>query len=203
MFGCTMEAQNSWIQSVNEALAVGQSLCSNTDEFNAACDHIVQLLTDASMLLAARSHATAAFLAITAMEETAKVHIGMFRRSGAGVKRSKDPLFNHSHKHKLSTGPTVLMGSRLPAAIGEARLKVLIEMAHSGQFVHLREKALYIAQPGAELQVPLKVISREKAIGLLLLAVESFDDSLVGFTNYSMEASLKTDAIFEQWAAAT
>ncbi len=33
---------------------------------------------------------------------------------------------------------------------------------------------------------------------LLLFAIESFDDNLVGYTEYSMNISQKTDEIFEE-----
>jgi AbiV family abortive infection protein len=61
------------------------------------------------MLLEAGSHATAAFLAITALEETANVHIGKFRRSTEPVARRKDPLYGHAEKHRLGLGPTIAM----------------------------------------------------------------------------------------------
>jgi AbiV family abortive infection protein len=58
------------------------------------------------------SSGTAAFLAITAIKETAKILMGTYRRSIAPVKWSKAPLFSHEQKHRIALGPTVGMGSR-------------------------------------------------------------------------------------------
>ena len=79
----TQASDDDWWSGVRAALAVGQQLAQSVEQFNVACEHIVSLLRDASALLAAGSHATAAFLAITALEETAKVHVGTYRRGAA------------------------------------------------------------------------------------------------------------------------
>lgn len=192
----------SWWLSVESASAVGKQITTSTDELNQACEHIVRLLCDASALLDGGSHATSAFLAITALEETAKVHIGMFRRSNIEVKRSKDPLYNHKEKHRIAGSPTVAMGERLQAAIGDDRLRELLEVMRAGGLIHLREAALYVDRSNETLAVPSKVISVSLARELLLLAVEAFDDALVGYTNWTFEASKTTDSIFERWASA-
>jgi AbiV family abortive infection protein len=72
------------------------------------------------------SHSTTTFLAITALEETAKVHVGMYRSAGQAIPRRKDPMYKHGQKHLLALGPTVAMGSRLQNAIGETRMTQLI-----------------------------------------------------------------------------
>jgi AbiV family abortive infection protein len=192
-----------WWSSVEAATAVGQRLGSSAEEFNAACEHIVRLLTDASILLKAGSHATTAFLSITALEETAKVHIGTFRRSTTPVARRKDPLFGHAEKHKLALGPTVAMGSRLQAAIGENRMRELMELGQAGGLVKIREAALYFAQDAGGLVTPSNAVSFDTSRELLLLAIEAFDDGLVGYTNRSLELSEATDVLFVKWTASS
>ena len=44
---------------------------------------------------------------------------------------------------------------------------------------------------------PKDLITQELARNLLLFAIESFDDNLVGWTDYSIELSKKTDLFFE------
>jgi len=113
------ESDEKWWSSVEETLSAGERIGHTSDQFNLACEHITQLLSDASTILGVGSHATATFLAITALEETVKVHLGMYRRSATPMKRPKDPLYKHKEKHALALGPTVAMGSRLQEAIGE------------------------------------------------------------------------------------
>ena len=193
------ESTDKWSTSVQAALAVGQKLATTTEEFNQACDHIVQLLRDASTLLANNSHATAAFLAITALEETSKVHIGSYRSSGQAVPRRKDPLYRHDEKHLIAVGPTVAMGNRLQEAIGVARMNELIELARSGGLVQLREASLYVEQQGTALKAPKDAITKSTSRELLLLAIEAFDDGLVGYTTHTFVLSEQTDALFAQW----
>lgn len=191
-----------WLSALEEALAAGQQLGTTADEFDVACDHIVQLLSDASTLLDKGSHATATFLAITALEEIAKVDVGMFRRSAKPIKRSKDPLYKHTQKHLLALAPTVAVRSRLQKAIGEPRMNELIKLGRAGGLVGLREAALYVEQGNAALQTPKAAIPPSIARELLLLATEAFDDRLVGYTNHSFELGTHTDAIFARWSGA-
>ena len=190
------ESDDKWWSSVEEALSAGERIGHTSEQFNLACEHITQLLSDSSALLSARSHATATFLAITALEETVKVHLGMFRRSATPLKRSKDPLYKHKEKHALALGPTVAMGSRLQNAIGESRLNELIEQGRSGELVRLREASLYVEQHGTDLRAPKAVVSASIAREILLLAIEAFDDALVGYTNRSFQLGEMTDALF-------
>ena len=195
-------SSKKWWSAVDGALAAGQPVANSVEQFDLACSHIVRLLTDASNLLSAGSHATATFLAITALEETSKVHLGMFRKSAAPLKRSKDPLYKHDQKHLLALGPTVAMGSRLQAAIGETRMNELIELGRSGGLVALREAALYVEKKDDELYAPNAAIAASTARELLLLAVEAFDDALVGYSNQSLELRIHTDDFFKKWADA-
>lgn len=196
------KGSEGWFFAVEAALAVGQRLGNSSEEFDCICEHIVQLLEDASTLLTTGSHATGTFLSITALEETSKAYIGMYRRGAAPVNRSKDPLYKHGEKHRLALGPTVAMGSRLQAAIGEIRMHELIALAGSGGFVALREAALYVEQKDGALSIPTTSVPRSTARELLLLAVEAFDDALVGYTSQSIELSARTDKVFERWSDA-
>ncbi|HWQ95121.1 MAG TPA: AbiV family abortive infection protein [Gammaproteobacteria bacterium] len=194
------DSESGWWSSVEAALAVGQRIAATSEQFNQACEHIVRLLKDASVLLQDGSHATASFLAISALEETAKIHLGIYRKSADPVPHRKDPLFRHEEKHRISAAPTVAMASRLQDAIGEARMKELIELARSGGLVQIREASLYLEQKQSALHVPIRAIAPSTARELLLFAIEAFDDELVGYTNHSLSLSTATDALFAKWA---
>jgi len=118
------------------------------------------------------------------------------------IKRSKDPLYKHDLKRLLALGHTVAMGSRLQEAIGESRMNELIELGRSGGFDKLREASLYVALRGTPLADPKNAIAESTAGELLLLAVEAFDDSLVGYSNRSFQLREQTDVVFSKWASA-
>ena len=73
-------------------------------------------------------------------------------------------------------------------------------MSYSGKLKELREKAIYCERINGELVIPDDVINKEQAKNILLFAIESFDDNLVGYTKYSIDISKHTDEIFEQVA---
>lgn len=192
-----MSTENkSWLEQVDAAVTAGPKIILSTIEFDAACDHVVQLLEDASLLWNNRSYPSAAFLAITALEETAKVHLGMYRTGTEPAKRSKDPLYGHSEKHALAAGPTVAMGTRLPEAIGHGRASAIIARAASGELRRVREACLYIERSTGTLQIPGQRIRRRDSKELLLLAIEAFDDGLVGYTTHSTELGRRTEVLF-------
>jgi AbiV family abortive infection protein len=181
------EADAAWWESVASALGVGQRIANSSEHFDEAGEHVVQLLRDSSLLLENNSPATACFLAITALEETAKINIDLFRHSNLPVARGKDPLFNHKVKHRIAAAPTVAMGSRLQKAIGEARLRELMESARNGGLARLRESCLYVELKDGKFQTPNAVVSPKLAREILLFAAEVFDDAVVGFTNKSFD----------------
>lgn len=78
----------------------------------------------------------------------------------------------------------------------------LIELGRTGGLVKIREASLYVEQVGNTLHAPKTVIVESTARELLLLAIEAFDDALVGYTNQSFELGKKTDALFTKWAGA-
>jgi len=78
----------------------------------------------------------------------------------------------------------------------------LIEQGRSGRLVRLREASLYVEQHGTYLKAPKAAVSASIAREILLLAIEAFDDALVGYTNRSFELGEMTDALFNKWAGA-
>jgi AbiV family abortive infection protein len=194
------DADETWWSAVEAALAVGPPLAPTTETFNFACEHIACLLKESSLLLDGGSAATSCFLSITALEETAKVHLGMYRRSDEAVSRGRDPLHQHKEKHLIAAAPTILMGSRLQAAIGEERAQQITMLARSAGLVRLRESCLYLEQHGIDLILPSNVVAAPLARELLLFAIEAFDDALVGYTNQSFTLGSTTDEIFAKWA---
>jgi AbiV family abortive infection protein len=187
-----------WWAGVDAAVSIGEQSFASSDEFNVACEHVVRLLKDACLLFQAGSHARAAFMAVTAIEEIAKAHIGSFRRSREPVARGKDPLFRHSAKHALALGPTVAMGSRLQAVIGEHRMRELLNAAHAEGLVRLRESALYVSHITGRPIAPAQAVPLQLARESILLAIEAFDDGLVGYTERSMILGNETDELFAE-----
>ncbi len=59
------------------------------------------------------------------------------------------------------------------------------------------EKAIYCDRKNNNIVTPKDLITQELARNLLLFAIESFDDNLLGWTDYSIELSKKTDLFFE------
>lgn len=194
--------EDTWWESVEAALVVGKRIAPTKKDLNAACEHIVQLLTDASNLLEQNSHATAAFISITALEETSKLHLGKYRKGAEPAPRRKDPLYKHNEKHHLALGPTVAMGGRLNKALGDDRLRELMQRAQLGELVGMRESALYFEQTEESLVTPRAAITPELSRQLLLLAIEAFDDALVGYTNRTFELGQYTDQLFGKWSEA-
>ncbi len=163
--------------------------------------HVVSLLLDASLLLEHNSIASSLFLSITALEETAKIHIGIYRKENNQISKRQDSMYSHPKKHIVAIAPTLIIGERLKKTIGEEeRLKKTMIEVFNGFFVNLRESSLYVDRINESLVIPKNVISFDQARELLLLAIEIFDDALVGYTNHSFLLSNITDKLFEKWA---
>lgn len=193
-----IEPNGNWWLAVENAVVTGKPVFATIPELDEACEHVVALARDASVMIANGSYSTAAFLAITALEETAKIHVSIFRRGNNVLPRRNDPLHQHKAKHILALGPTVSMGNRLPKLIGSDRMTELISICHVGGLVRIRESALYVERSEKELLTPKKAISPTLASELLLLALEVFDDALVGYSNQSFVLSREMDRIFDQ-----
>ena len=71
-------------------------------------------------------------------------------------------------------------------------------MIYSGKLKNLREKSIYCEFDGKYIVSPNDIIDKEFSRNMLLFAIESFDDNLVGYTDYTMEISKKTDMLFER-----
>ena len=127
----TDQHEQAWSEAIANAVDKGAQVVTSAEELNSICRHICQLLTDAANCLAAGSLGTAGFLAIAAIEETAKAHVGSFAR-GEPQKRHQDPFYRHEVKTHIATGPTVAMGTRLNEAIGGDTVDALRAEARSG-----------------------------------------------------------------------
>jgi len=178
-------------------------LIESVDEFNSACEHVVLLLEEAEGVFQRGGYSTATFLAITAIEETAKAHLGAFTGGGPDPESRKNNIFyDHGKKHQMAAMPTVSMGERLQAAISAEALVRILEMSKNKELLGLRESSLYFERQNGALQSPRTAIDKNLSRSILLYAVEVFDDALVGFTDYSMKISDRTDGVFSRVASA-
>jgi AbiV family abortive infection protein len=191
------------LAAVENAIGFGGALYGNAsvDEFNAAFDHVVSMLEDATFLFTRGSFNTSAFLAITAIEETAKAQIGIYRRDRSdGLPKGRDPLRDHKQKHRMAVLPTVFMGERLAKVLGADACARLQHEAETDGFTATREASLYCARVDGNFVTPQAAIEPIRAWELLLLAIETLDDNLVGYSNHTMEASARIDELFEKIA---
>ncbi len=192
------------LAAVEDAIAHGGALYGDatSDDFDAAFDHIVALLKDSVVLLERQSFSTTACVAITALEETARADVAIFRKDRAeGRSKDRDPLRDHKNKHQMAVLPTVFMGERLTKALGEDSCARLQAEAETDGFTATREAALCCARLDGRFMSPRMAVSPARAWELLLLGIETLDDRLVGWTNHSMAERGRIDALFEQIAA--
>lgn len=174
------------------------------EEFNRGCDHVYGLLTDSHQLYRSGSFATSVFLSVTAIEEIAKLDIAVYRneqRTTPSKGRRDDSLFNHKAKHLIALQETIAIGTRLPKAIGEPRVRELLNMAKSGKLLQLREAALYTDNLDGLFTCPVDRIKKQTARDILLLALEVWDDRLVGTTNYTYQLDAKLTPLFDEIAS--
>ena len=169
-----------------------------SEEFNRAVDHVAGQLFDSFTLLENESYGSSVFLSITAMEETAKTTYANFLPYDPETTKKKEPLVNHTEKHKLSISPVFQIGSRVPDTIGTEKLKEMIEWTKTNKLLEIRNNAVYWQPVDEKPTFPNDVFDKRFAQELLMFAIESFDDNLVGLSNYSIELSNKTDELFEK-----
>ncbi|GER09472.1 AbiV family abortive infection protein [Variovorax boronicumulans] len=197
------DAAHRKIRLAVAATETGAVLFSGSDtstQFDRGCDHVCALLRDAYTLFTAGSFPTAVFLSITAIEEIAKLEIAAFRQPGLTVpakRRSDDHLYSHKLKHAIALQEVIAIGTRLPAAIGEARVRELLDMSESGGLVALRESSLYAENVDGQFLCPHDRIDRALAREMLLLALEVWDDRLVGLSNHTYALDGELVAMFE------
>ncbi len=192
------------LATVESAIAYGGAVFGEgkSNDFDAAFDHIVALMEDSAALFMSQSFNTSVFLAITVMEETAKTQVAIYRKDKPEkLKKGRDPLLDHKKKHCMAVLPTVFMGERLNKALGEDVCARLQKEVETEGFTATREAALYFALVNGRFVTPHSAISQARAWELLLLAIETLDDSLVGYTNHSMAKSDQIDRLFENIAA--
>ena len=169
---------------------------SSTEQLNKCLDHVVQLISDSYVLYINSSYTSASFLAISVIEEVGKIRMGMFIKGSDSYVR-KDKLRDHKSKQIVGASYTICMGERIKNAISNENLEKIFQFIYSGELKDLREKAIYCDRKNNSVVTPKDLITQEFAKNLLLFAIESFDDNLVGWTNYSIELSKKTDLFFE------
>ena len=190
----------AFFNALEKAIAYGGTIgdMSIVDAFDIAANHVAALLGDAVDTFQRKSYGTCVFLAITAIEETAKAELLAFRANQPddGSKRGRDPLHIHFEKHVIAIRSTTFMG-RLPKILGNSNCKRIKREAETGELVKLREQSLYIHASKDGVTAPATSISRTRAQEVLLLALESADDILVGWTN----ASYSLGQQFECWIA--
>lgn len=177
-----------------------QFYLTNKDDFNRGCLHIVNLIKDSYLLYTNDSFASAVFLSITIIEEVTKLHIGLYRKKPLEIKareKKVDGLFNHKKKHILATIETIKMSAKLNVTIGDDIIEKFINQSQNGDLLSLRESALYCDVVDSKFTVPLDVIDKSLARIMLLIAIEVWDDTLVGYSKLSLELSEQTDRIFE------
>lgn len=172
----------------------------NSEDFNRCFDHVMGLLKDATLLFKSGSYATSAFMSIAAIEESSKSELSLYTRREPEDKHRNDPLCDHKKKETAAAMHTVAMGGRLVDALGDERIEELYELAYSGELKRLREDALYWDIKNGRIGLPEDVVDRALARDLLLFSIEVFDDRLVGYTHYSIEASRTTDKLFQEIA---
>ena len=170
------------------------------DDFNRECIHIVNLIRDSYLLFTNGSYSTSVFLSITAIEEIVKLHIGVYRREpieNETRRKKSDGLFSHRKKHILASIKTLKMGDRLNEIIGDAMIEKFINDSQNGELLLLREAALYCEVHEEQFKVPMDAIDKKLARIILLIAIEIWDDSLVGYSELSLELREQTDGMFK------
>lgn len=173
-------------------------LIESIEDFDDACKHVVMLLEESELIYQKGGYSTSVFIAIAAIEETAKAHFGLFTSGGKDSRRG-NIFYDHYSKHKMGALQTVTMGARLQAAIGQEALNEIMMMAHNKELLKLRENSLYFKKTETDcVQFPRKIIDATLSRNLLLYAIEVFDDSLVGVTDFSLEISKRTDLLFNR-----
>jgi AbiV family abortive infection protein len=171
------------------------------DEYNAAIYHVYELINSASVLFLAKHYAPSVFISITVFEEIAKIKSGHMRSwsdDKKEVRRSKDPLFQHTKKHKIAVDPIYLLGDRLANSIGKERAEEFFAKYESGEYSALREQSLYFARDKKELHIPSQKISSVLSAEHLLVTIEIFSDEFFGMTAEACEVCDRADALYAE-----
>lgn len=168
----------------------------SVEEFNKGIEHIIRLIKDSAILYKDESYASSYYLSVIVIEEVAKIHMGLYVQYEDKEKRNK--LYDHKTKDIIGCNYTLTLGARLKDAIGQETIEKIINESYSGNLKDNREKAIYCSRVNNQYVVPSDLYSREDARNMLLFAIESFDDNLVGYTDYSLKQSKETNLIFTE-----
>lgn len=192
--------ENISIEKVKNILEGESNFSINsTEQLDRCIEHILSLISDAYVLYSNNSFASATFISIAIIEEVGKIHMGMYmKKSDSYVK--KDKLRDHKSKQIVGANYTICMSDRINRTIPIHKFEELFQMAYCGKLKNLREKAIYCELENSQVVIPTDIISQEFSKNILLFAIESFDDNLVGYTSYSIEVSKQTDILFDKVA---
>ena len=167
------------------------------DDINRYLDYLMSLIKGAETLFAAAHFNLAAFASITAIEEASRAHLTSFRKADVDRKKGRDPLRDHHLKQKAAV-TVVFMGERIHEILGgEEAAKDLHQKINDGYLNEVREKCLYCFAGNGDFVRPTDFVDIETARVILLVALETVDDTFCGMTNYSYQVSKEFDAMFE------
>ncbi|WP_281955712.1 AbiV family abortive infection protein [Pseudophaeobacter arcticus] len=167
------------------------------DDVNQYLDYLMSLMKGAETLFLAGHFHLSAFAAITAIEETSRAHLSAFRKAGADRKKGRDPLRNHHHKQKAAVA-VVFMGGRLHKVLGgEEAANDFHRKINNGYLNEVREKSLYCFAGVGGFVRPTDFVDTEMARVILLVAIETVDDTFCGMTDHSYQVSKGFDEMFE------
>ena len=188
------------MDTVRDVLNRGSDfVVSSKEEFNKGIDHIFGLIKDSFLLYENGSYPSSYYLSIIIIEEVAKLHMGLFVPPCVpGTNRKHDKLYDHKTKDIIGCNFTVSLGDRLKNAIGLPAIEKICNEAYNGDLKSKREQAFYFSHQNGRLVFPCELYSKEETKNILLFAIESFDDNLMGYTDYSLEKSSETDCIFNK-----
>jgi len=192
------------VEFLQSSRGEGRAVVDGAEAFNRMCRHVLSLLEDSVRLFESDSFSSAAFLAITALEETAKAVFGMhIQTDSPSATRKRGPLYNHGKKHLLGAGPLPLhLRSRIIQALGREDAQAVLEMARRGDLVRLREKAVYAEFGSNGIEIPSDNISKQLSRSLLVFVLDTFDDSIVGYTKLSYSLGKEAEALFQRVVSA-
>jgi hypothetical protein len=124
-------------------------------------------------------------------------HLSAFRKAGADRKKGRDPLRNHHHKQKAAVA-VVFMGGRLHKVLGgEEAANDFHRKINNGYLNEVREKSLYCFAGVGGFVRPTDFVDTEMARVILLVAIETVDDTFCGMTDHSYQVSKGFDEMFE------
>lgn len=171
---------------------------TTADDVNRYLDYLMSLMKASETLYSAGHYHLAAFTAITAIEETSRAHLSAFRKASAKRKKGRDPLRDHHHKQKAAVS-VVFMGRRMHEVFGgEEAANEFHQKINDGYLNEMREKSLYCFARAGGFVRPTDFVGIETARVILLVAIETADDTFCGITDYSFQVSKEFDEMFER-----